>query len=76
MSELELYLLRCRKVGYIEQLRIEVPYFEIEGEGIRLLPGYLLAVLTGQRLLEFPNRTAQLQDGTDSLQVNEGPKEE
>lgn len=34
LSELELYLHRCRKVGYIEQLGMEVPYFEIEGEGL------------------------------------------
>ena len=28
-SELELYLRRCRKVGYIQELGMEVPYFEI-----------------------------------------------
>ncbi|MGB6780588.1 MAG: hypothetical protein WBE36_00930 [Terracidiphilus sp.] len=72
LSELELYLRRCRRVGYFEQLGIEVPYFEIEGEGIRLLPGDLLAVLTGQPVLEFPNWIAQLQGGADSSQANEG----
>jgi hypothetical protein len=76
LSELELYLRRCRKIGYIEQLGMEVPYFEIEGEGIRLLPGDLLAVLTGQPVLEFPNRIAQLEGGADSSQANEGVNEE
>jgi hypothetical protein len=70
LSELELYLRRCRKVGYIEQLGMEVPYFEIEGEGIRLLPGDLLAVLTGRPALEFPNRMAQLQAGADSSETD------
>ena len=72
LSELELYLRRCRKVGYIEQLGMEVPYFEIEREGIRLLPGDLLAVLTGGPALEFPNRMAELQGGADSSQVDDG----
>jgi len=70
LSELELYLRRCRKVGYIERLALEVPYFEIEGEGIRLLPGDLLAVLTGRPTLEFPNRMAELEGGADSSQVD------
>jgi hypothetical protein len=72
LSELELYLRRCRKVGYIEQLGMEVPYFEIEGEGIRLLPGDLRAVLTGQPALEFPNRMADLQRGADFSEVDDG----
>ena len=68
LNELELYLRRCRKVGYIEQLGMEVPFFEIEGEGIRLLPGDLLAVLTGRAALEFPNRIGQLHGDSDSSQ--------
>ena len=60
LSELELLLRRCQKVGYLQELGIEVPFYETEREGIRLLPSDLLAILTGRPSPEFPYRIAQM----------------
>jgi hypothetical protein len=58
--------------SYIEQLGMEVPFFEVGRKEIRLLPGDLLAVLTGRPSLEFPYRIAQLRAGGDSSQAHDG----
>ena len=72
LTELELLLRRCRKIGYVGELGMEVPYYQIAQEDVRLLPSDLLAALTGRSSVEFPYRIAQLRSGADSTQASEG----
>ncbi len=50
---LEPYLQRCRKVGFIGQLGMEVPYYDFEDGEIRLISADLVAALKGEPPLEF-----------------------
>ncbi len=52
---LELYLRRCRKVGFIGEFGMEIPYYDFEDGEIRLLPADLIAKLRGEPPLEFPD---------------------
>jgi hypothetical protein len=47
VDELELYLRRSRKFGFIEQLGMEVPYYDFEVGEVRLIFADLLATLRG-----------------------------
>ena len=63
VSELELYLRRSRKFGFIEQLGMEVPYYDFEDGEIRLNSGDLVAALKGEPPLEFPDCIKELRIG-------------
>lgn len=63
VEELELYLRRCRKIGFIEQLRMEVPYYDFEDREIRLISTDLVAALKLEPPLKFPDCIAELHRG-------------
>lgn len=63
VEELELYLRRSRKFGHIEQLGMEVPYYDFEDGEIRLISADLLATLRGDPPLEFPDCIEELRKG-------------
>ena len=63
VNELELLLRRSRKVGLIEQLGIEVPYYDFEDGEIRLISADLVAALKGEPPLKFPDCVAELNKG-------------
>ena len=63
MDELELYLRRSRKFGFIEQLGMEVPYYDFEDGEIRLISADLLATLRGEPPLDFPRCIEELRSG-------------
>lgn len=63
VEELELYLRRCRKIGFIEQLGMEVPYYDFEDGEIRLISADLVATLKGEPPLEFPDCIEELRKG-------------
>jgi hypothetical protein len=63
VEELELYLRRCRKISFIEQLGMEVPYYDFEDGEIRLISTDLIAALKGEPPLEFPDCIAELRKG-------------
>lgn len=60
---LELYLRRCRKVGFIGGLGMEIPYYDFEDGEIRLLPADSIAKLRGEPPLEFPDCIEELRKG-------------
>ena len=60
---LELYLRRCRKIGFIEQLGMEVPYYDFEDGEIRLISADLVATLRGEPPIEFPDCIKELRKG-------------
>jgi hypothetical protein len=59
-SELELFLRRCRKAGVIEELGMEITYYEIPREGIRIIAADLRAALKGEPPLQFPDCIEEL----------------
>lgn len=63
VNELELFLRRSRKVGFIEQLGMEVPFYDFEDGEIRLISTDLVAALKGEPPLEFPDCIAELRKG-------------
>lgn len=63
VNELELFLRRSRKVGFIEQLGLDVPYYDFEDGEIRLISTDLVAALKGEPPLEFPDCIAELRKG-------------
>lgn len=63
VNELELFLRRSRKVGFIEQLGMEVAYYDFEDGEIRLISTDLVAALKGEPPLEFPDCIAELRKG-------------
>jgi hypothetical protein len=69
-SELELFLRRCRRAGFIEELGMEVTYFEIPGGGIRIIASDLRAALKGEPPLEFPDYMNELRRDRIHAQVN------
>lgn len=62
-SALELLLRRCRRVGFINELRIEVNYYELPCEGIRLFAADIRAVLKCEAPLQFPDCLNELRRG-------------
>jgi hypothetical protein len=54
-SALELLLRRCRGVGYIKELGMEVPYYELPCAGVRLIAADICAVLKCEAPLQFPD---------------------
>jgi hypothetical protein len=63
VDELELFLRRSRKVGFTEQLGLEVPYYDFEDGEIRLSSTDLVAALKGESPLEFPDCIPELRKG-------------
>ena len=47
VDELELYLRHSRKFGFIEELGMEVPYYDFEDGEMSLVSADLLAMLRG-----------------------------
>jgi hypothetical protein len=72
-SELELLLRRCRKVGPIRELGIEVAYYEFPREGIRIIAADLRAALKGEPPLQFPDCIDELWRGQSQAQQAESP---
>jgi hypothetical protein len=64
-SELELLLRRCRRVGFIKELGMEVPYYELPCEGIRLTAADIRAVLKCEAPLQFPECINELRRGLE-----------
>ncbi len=69
-SELELFLRRCRRAGFIEDLGMEVTYYEIPEEGIRIIASDLRAALKDEPPLEFPDCMVELRRGQIHAQAN------
>ena len=69
-SELELFLRRCRRAGFIEQLGVEVTYYEIPGGGIRIIASDLRVALKSEPPLEFLDCMDELRRGRNHAQVN------
>ncbi len=63
VDELELYLRRSRKFGFIEQLGMEVPYLDFEDGEVRLISADLLAAPRGEPPLDFPRCIEELRSG-------------
>jgi hypothetical protein len=70
-TELELLLRRCRRVGFIKELGIEVPYYELPCEGIRLIAADIRAVLKCEAPLQFPDCVNELRRGLARLQEDQ-----
>lgn len=68
-NELELFLRRCRRSGFIKDLGMDVTYYEIPGEGIRIIAADLRAALEGEPSLEFPDCMSELWRGQTQTQV-------
>ena len=62
-NALELLLRRCRRVGYIKELGMEVPYYELPSGGIRLIAADIRAVLKCEPPLQFPDCVNELRRG-------------
>ena len=60
VDELELFLRRHRRFGFVEQLGLEVPYYDFEDGEIRLISTDLVATLKGEPPLAFPDCIAEL----------------
>lgn len=60
ISSLELFLMRCRKAGFIPELGFKMPYYQLPGGDIRLLAADLRATLKGEPRLEVPGCIAEL----------------
>jgi hypothetical protein len=60
VDELELYLRHSRKFGFIEELGVEVPYYEFEDGKIRLISADLLATLRGDSFLSCGHEDIRL----------------
>ena len=71
VEELELYLRRCRRVGFIKELALEVPYYEFGDGEIRLISTDLVAGLKGEAPLEFPDCIQELCKGFARFQNNQ-----
>lgn len=71
VEELELYLRRCRRVGFIKELVLEVPYYEFGDGEIRLISADLVAALKGEAPLEFPDCIQELCKGLARFQNNQ-----
>lgn len=67
-SDLELFLRRCRKTGFIEDFGMEIAYYEIPLEGLRIIAADLRAALKGEPPLRFPDCIAELRRGLPSSQ--------
>ncbi len=72
-SELELFLRRCRKVGFIAELGMEVPYYDIPSAGIRLMAADLRAILKGEAPLQFPDCIRELHRGQTPFLKSDNP---
>jgi hypothetical protein len=70
-SALELLLRRCRRVGYIKELGMEVPYYELPSGGIRLIAADIRAVLKCEPPLQFPDCMNELRRGLARLQEDQ-----
>jgi hypothetical protein len=64
-SALELLLRRCRRVGYIKELAMEVPYYELPCVGIRLIAADIRGVLKREAPLQFPDCVNELRRGLE-----------
>lgn len=62
-SELELLLRRCRRVGFLGELGMEVAYYDLPREGIRIIAADLRAALKGEPFLQFPDCLEELWQG-------------
>ncbi len=72
-SELKLFLRRCRRIGFIEELGMAVTYYEIPGEGIRIIASDLRAALKGEPPLEFPDCMDELRRGIRPGEIETPP---
>jgi hypothetical protein len=70
VDELELYLQRSREFGFIEQLGMEVPYYDFEDGEIRLISTDLVPTLRGDPPLEFPECIEELRKGIENTHSN------
>ena len=70
-SALELLLRRCRRVGYIKELGMEVPYYELPSGGVRLFAADIRAVLKCKAPLEFPDCVNELRRGLARFQEDQ-----
>jgi hypothetical protein len=64
-TELELLLRRCRRVGFINELGMDIPYYDLPCEGIRLIPADIRAVLKCEAPLQFPDCMNELRRGLE-----------
>jgi hypothetical protein len=62
-SALELLLRRGRRVGFIKELGMDVPYYELPCAGIRLIAADIRAVLKREPPLHFPDCLNELRRG-------------
>ena len=70
-SALELLLRRCRRVGFIKELGMEVPYYELPCAGIRLIAADIRAVLKCEPPLQFPDCVNELRRGLARFQEDQ-----
>ena len=70
-SALELLLRRCRRVGFIKELGMEVPYYELPSGGIRLIAADIRAVLKCEAPLQFPDCMNELRRGLARFQEDQ-----
>lgn len=64
-TELELLLRRCRRVGFINELGMDITYYDLPCEGIRLIPANIRAVLKCEAPLQFPDCMNELRRGLE-----------
>jgi hypothetical protein len=62
---------RCRRVGFIKELGMEVPYYQLPCAGIRLIAADIRAVLKCEPPLEFPDCMNELRRGPARLQEDQ-----